>query len=293
MDDPARGIDTAIRVGTCSWTDPALVSSGWYPSGSRDAEGRLRFYATRFPVVESDSAYYALPSARNSRLWVERTPPGFTFDIKAFAPFTGHSVAVRALPADLRPAGPPGRRLRAGDLPADVMDELWRRFDEGIAPLRAAGRLGCVLFQFPPWYAPSAEAPDRILRCAEAIRAPIAVEVRHPGWYAPEPLVSLTDFLARHHIPFVGVDAPGLLPAVRATSPELSVVRFHGRSPHWGHGSKEDRYRHTYERRELEEWVPRIRVLAKESASVHVLFNNCCADASVQAAQAMSELLAA
>ena len=31
-----------IRVGTCSWTDKALVSSGWYPTGHRDAEGRLR-----------------------------------------------------------------------------------------------------------------------------------------------------------------------------------------------------------------------------------------------------------
>ncbi|WP_206343363.1 DUF72 domain-containing protein [Streptomyces mesophilus] len=283
--------EPAVRVGTCSWTDPALVSSGWYPTGSRDAEGRLRFYATQFTVVESDSTYYALPSARNSRLWVERTPPGFTFDIKAFAPFTGHSVPVRALPADLRPAGPPGRRLRAGDLPADTMAELWRRFHAGIEPLRAAGRLGCVLFQFPPWFVPGADAVERILRCAELCRAPIAVELRHPGWYEPEAYALVTDVLARHRIAFAGVDAPGLLPEVRATSPQLSVVRFHGRSAHWGRGSKEDRYRHTYERHELEEWVPRIRILAKESAAVHVLFNNCCADASVKAAAAMGELL--
>ena len=71
-----------ILVGTCSWTDPALVRSGWYPAGSRGAEGRLRYYATRFPVVEADSGYYALPSERNSRLWVERTPEEVTLTNK-------------------------------------------------------------------------------------------------------------------------------------------------------------------------------------------------------------------
>ncbi|MER7174840.1 DUF72 domain-containing protein [Streptomyces mesophilus] len=120
---------------------------------------------------------------------------------------------------------------------------------------------------------------------------PIAVELRHPGWYEPEPYALVADVLARHRITFAGVDAPGLLPEVRATSPDLSVVRFHGRSAHWGRGSKEDRYRHTYERDELEEWVPRIHILVKESAAVHVLFNNCCADASVRAAETMRELV--
>jgi len=31
-----------ILAGTCGWTDPALVRSGWHPAGRRDAEGRLR-----------------------------------------------------------------------------------------------------------------------------------------------------------------------------------------------------------------------------------------------------------
>src|SRR5690349_11547216 len=101
-----------ILVGACSWTDPALVRGGWYPAGYRDAEGRLRYYATRLPVVEVDSTYYALPSERNSRLWAERTPDGFVFDVKAFATLTGH----------------PARTATgvAGD-PRDpaVLDEVW------------------------------------------------------------------------------------------------------------------------------------------------------------------------
>jgi len=35
----------------------------------------LARYAAEFPMVEVDSSYYALPSERNSVLWVERTPP--------------------------------------------------------------------------------------------------------------------------------------------------------------------------------------------------------------------------
>ncbi|WP_369689010.1 DUF72 domain-containing protein [Streptomyces sp. Wb2n-11] len=86
-----------VLVGTCSWTDAALVSSGWYPQGARGAEGRLRHYASRFPVVEADSTFYAVPSERVSALWAERTPEGFLFDVKAFALLTGHGARVGAL----------------------------------------------------------------------------------------------------------------------------------------------------------------------------------------------------
>lgn len=155
---------TSILVGTCSWTDPALVRSGWYPPGRRDAEGRLRYYAERFPVVEVDGTFYALPSERNSRLWVERTPAGFVFDVKAYAPLTGHPVRQAAL-ADAAP------------------DEVWARFAAGIEPLREAGRLGGVLFQFPPWFRPGARA-ERFLEETAARTAgwPVHVEFRHPAW---------------------------------------------------------------------------------------------------------------
>ncbi|MEU4347961.1 DUF72 domain-containing protein [Streptomyces sp. NPDC023838] len=282
-----------ILVGTCSWTDPALVSSGWYPPGHRDAEGRLRHYASRFSVVETDSTYYALPSERNSHLWVERTPEGFTFDVKAFAPFTGHPVRARALPPELRPPVPPHTLIRADELPDDTTHELWRRFRSGVEPLHAAGRLTSVLCQFPPWLAPGPRAYDLIERCRENAGVPISVEFRNPGWFSETQLPNTLAHLTRRDIPWVAVDAPGLPPAAHATSSQLSVIRFHGRSPSWGTGSKEARYRHRYGPDELEPWVPRIRALARDTARVHVLFNNCCADAAVRAAETMSALLAA
>ncbi len=71
-----------ILVGSCSWADKTLIDSGWYPpAAAKSAEERLRYYAERFPIVEVDSTYYAIPHARNAELWVERTPDEFTFDV--------------------------------------------------------------------------------------------------------------------------------------------------------------------------------------------------------------------
>ncbi|GAA2406137.1 DUF72 domain-containing protein [Streptomyces glaucosporus] len=288
-----------ILVGTCSWTDPALVAGGWYPPGARDAEGRLRYYAERFGLVEVDATYYGLPSARNSALWAERTPDGFVFDVKAFSLLTGHAARIGSLPADLRPAGAAGARVRAGALPPAAVDEVWRRFAAALEPLRAAGRLGAVLMQFPPSLRPGAAAEDfldRTLERAGSLGWRTAVEFRDPSWYAPGQSARTAGLARRHKAALVAVDSARGLPAsvppvAVATAPELSVVRFHGRSPHWGTGSKEDAYRHRYTKEELAEWVPRIKALAERTEQVHVLFNNCCGDAAVDAAGTMAGLL--
>ncbi|MFI1164765.1 DUF72 domain-containing protein [Streptomyces sp. NPDC020801] len=274
-----------ILVGACSWTDPMLVRSGWYPVGSRDAEGRLRYYAGRLPVVEVDSGYYALPSERNSRLWVERTPDGFVFDVKAFSLLTGHPARRGALPGELRGEGPA------------VLDAVWERFTEGIGPLRRGGRLGSVLFQFPPWFRPGARAGAFLAECAErTAKWPVAVEFRHPAWWREEQADATAALLRRLGFAAVAVDMvqtlPSSIPPVTpVTSPRLSVVRFHGRSTAWGTGSKEDRFRYDYADGELAQWVPRLRALAGRVERLHVLFNNCCGDAAVRAAERMRALL--
>ncbi|MEU7060146.1 DUF72 domain-containing protein [Streptomyces sp. NPDC046197] len=276
-----------ILVGACSWTDPVLVRGGWYPAGSRDAEGRLRYYATRLPVVEVDATYYALPSERNSRLWVERTPDGFVFDVKAFSLLTGHPTRSGALPQGL------GRNPRD----AGVLDEVWERFAHGIEPLRRGGRLGSVLFQFPPWFRPGARAEAFLDQCAErTAKWPVAVEFRHPAWWREEQGDATAALLRRHDFAAVAVDMARTLPSsippvTPVTSARLSVVRFHGRSTAWGTGSKEDRFRYDYADAELREWVPRLRALAGRVEQLHVLFNNCCGDAAVRAAERMRALL--
>ncbi|MEU4657280.1 DUF72 domain-containing protein [Streptomyces sp. NPDC023723] len=276
-----------VRVGACSWTDRQLVASGWYPRGRRDAEGRLRHYAAKLPVVEVDAGYYALPSRRNSELWVKRTPEGFRFDVKAFSLLTGHPTRPEALPADLRGAerGPA------------LLDEVWDRFAYAVEPLRRAGRLAAVLFQYPPWFAPGTAAEETLTATARRTAGwPLAVEFRHPGWWAADRAEDTAALLTALGASAVGVDMaqglPGSLPPVLpVTHRALAVVRFHGRSPAWGRGSKEDRFRYAYDVPELAAWLPRLRRAADRADELHVLFNNCCADAAVRAAETMRDLL--
>ena len=72
-----------VKLGTASWTDKPLIEAGtFYPLEARTPEARLRYYASRFPLVEADTTYYGLPTEQLTRSWVQRTPEGFTFDVK-------------------------------------------------------------------------------------------------------------------------------------------------------------------------------------------------------------------
>lgn len=315
-----------IRVGTCSWTDKALVSSGWYPRGRRDAEGRLRYYAAQFPVAEVDSTYYGLPSTRSSLLWADRTPADFRFDVKAFSLLTGHPTRPEALPSDLRPAlvrdrererdrerrqqrqrqrreheggcdeEHQGERERIGADPG-LLDEVWERYSAALEPLRASGRLGTLVFQFPYRLAPGRRAVEFLRRCRErAAGWPMAVEFRHPGWWREEQADATAALLTELGTTAVAVDTVQTLPTsvppvARVTDPELALVRFHGRNSAWGTGTKEERFRYLYTAGELAEWAPRIREMAERAREVHVLFNNCCGDAAVRAAESMRNVL--
>src|SRR5215831_1368175 len=149
-----------VRVGTASWTDRTLIDSGWYPPEASTPDKRLRYYARQFPLVEVDSTYYALPAEQTAATWRDRTPAGFTFNVKAFSLFTQHPTAVKALPADLREAvvndGKDAKdakdRVYLKDVPPDVAGEAWERFLAALEPLRQAGKLGAILLQFPPWF---------------------------------------------------------------------------------------------------------------------------------------------
>src|SRR5512141_2770680 len=119
-----------IRVGTASWTDPTMTAAGvFYPPDAATAEDRLGYYASRFPVVEVDATYYALPSRRLAELWVARTPPDFVFDVKAHALLTGQPTETKRLPKVIREALPvelaAKGRLYAKDLPDELRTEVW------------------------------------------------------------------------------------------------------------------------------------------------------------------------
>jgi uncharacterized protein YecE (DUF72 family) len=294
--------ESEILVGTSSWTDPTLLKSGWYPAAVKTAEERLGFYADRFPLVEVDSSYYALPSESNAVLWVERTPASFTFDVKAFALMTQHPAKVAALPKDLRDAAPEGKRtVYVKDLPASVLDEIWEMFRSALMPLHSAGKLGAILFQFPEWFVPSRANKDYVASLAS--RLPdyqLMVEFRRKTWLDPSSAAERTlSFLSEHGLAYVCLDMPqgftsSMPPVTAATTSSLAVVRFHGRNREsWKKPglSAAERFDYLYDEKELREWVPRIEQLAGEARQLHVLFNNCYADKGVRNAKQMAALL--
>jgi uncharacterized protein YecE (DUF72 family) len=104
----------------------------------------LRFYAEQFNTVEVDSTYHALPAERNAKLWTERTPAGFLFNIKPFALMTQHTAEMSRLPKQLRELVPAEERSnRHLTRPSkEVVDMAFQMFWSAMAPLREAGKLG-------------------------------------------------------------------------------------------------------------------------------------------------------
>ncbi len=281
-----------ILIGTCSWTDRTLIESGcFYPIWARSAEVRLRYYASQFGLVEVDSSYYALPSEKTGRLWVERTGEKFIFDVKAFRLFTQHPTPVAALPGDIRQALPLGIRanIYQRDMPTELVSELWSRFERALLPLDSAGKLGVVLCQFPPWFYPGEEQRDYILSCRERLpQYRVAIEFRHSSWVNEKNREQTVSFLRDNDLSFVCVDEPqgfrSSVPPVVETTSDLSLVRFHGRNCEmWERKgvSVTERFNYLYSQEELEEWVPRIKELASRTRQLHVLFNNCYQDKAV------------
>ncbi len=295
-----------ILVGSCSWADKTLIDSGWYPpAAARSPEARLRYYAERFPIVEVDSTYYAIPAPRNAELWVERTPDEFTFDVKAYALFTGHGAAVQAFPRDLKEALPgelrEKRNVYMKDLPPEMGDEMWSRFNETLLPLDSAGKLGTVLFQYPPWFGPRRDNREAILAAKERLgQYRMAVEFRNAAWMAePDDQERTLRFLTDNAIPYVCVDEPqgfksSVPPVTAVTHPSVALLRMHGHNNDtWAARSKTaaERFDYLYSEDELREWVPRVQGLAEEAAEVHVLMNNCHRDYSVRNARQIGEML--
>jgi uncharacterized protein YecE (DUF72 family) len=286
-----------ILVGTASWTDKSLVQSGWYPPGVSSAEERLRYYAEHFPVVEVDSTYYFLPTYENAQRWAQRTPPSFTFNIKAFSLLTQHPTKPAALPKDVAVAT--GKKnVYLKDFSGEIVERVWADFLDALVPLVDAGKLGGILFQFPPWFPISKKNKNYVLECADRV-APIkaCIEFRHNSWMTDDNQIETLDFLTGHGLSYVCVDMPqgfsSSIPPVLAATSDLAVIRFHGHNnDEWESKSVQRRFTYLYSEEELEGWAPRIAKLASEAQKTHILMNNCYRDYAQRNAARLAELLA-
>ena len=302
---PVLDVDGArTLIGTCSWTDATLVKeTDWYPRKSMKAAERLAYYAARYPIVEVDSTYYFPPTPELAASWVERTPDGFTMNVKAWSLLTGHPTFPHSLWPDLQPEVLPEfrdkRNLYLKHLPPAAVDECWDRLRHALMPLHSSGKLGALLFQYPEWFGPKEANRAVVVEAKERLADfRLCVEFRNGRWLAPDECERTLEFLERNDLPFVCVDEPqgfpSSLPPVVAVTSDLAVVRFHGRNVEtWEMKgiSAAERFAYDYDEGELHEWVPKVKELAAGARELHLLMNNCYRDYAVNDAADLMRLL--
>ena len=288
----------AVRIGTCSFADDAL-SKHWYPAGTPPRE-RLPWYAEHYSTVEIDSTYYRVPDEQMVRGWAERTPDGFVVHIKAFGLMTRHPVKLEQVPPDLREAMPVNHRGRVNRPSRELRGAVFTEFLAALEPLRAAGKLGGILFQMPPYVTWKPSSLDYLEWAREQVGDDeFLFEPRHRSWYEEDVREELLRFLEARRMTWVVVDAPktdaanvpGTLVAV--TTP-IAYVRFHGRNAAtWNvrRGSAAQRFDHLYTEEELREWVPPLRELSNRAEEAYAFFNNNNQTNGVAQAPAGADLL--
>jgi len=252
-----------IRLGTSGFSYDDWVGEVYPPDLPR---GRwLPHYAEMFDTVELNVTYYRVPEAKTVRGWIDRTPDGFLFSVKAHQGLTHE-------------------RETAG----------FGEFRESVAPLAEAGKLGCVLAQFPHSFHVSAANRAYLPRLREGLGdLPAVVEFRDAKWVSEETF----EQLAGLGLGYCCVDEPnlpGLMPPeARATGP-LAYVRFHGRNAGkwWEHEAAWERYDYRYADSELLDWAEKIQRLDGEVPLTLVYANNHYRGQSVGTIRQLQGMLA-
>lgn len=271
-----------IRIGTCSWADEAL-SKHWYPKGIRPGD-RLAWYAEHFDTVEVDSTFYRLPVEEMVARWAERTPAGFVMHVKAFAMMTRHPVRLEQLPPDLREGVPTDARGRVDRPSREFRAEVFGRFHAALEPLRAAGKLGGILLQFPPYVVHKPVSFEYLEWAQDQLGGDEAlVEFRHHSWLDDVHRADTLAFLEGRGMTHVVTDSPriegakNMVPTVWAATSTNAYVRFHGRNAQtWNvrGGSAAERFNYLYEEEELRELAGPLHSVAEEVEQAFVFFNN-------------------
>jgi uncharacterized protein YecE (DUF72 family) len=257
---------SVIRVGPAGWSYPDWAGYV-YPSRRRKSFHEATYLAEFFDTIEINTSFYNPLRPEHARRWIERVAanPRFVFTAKLWQRFTHEGLSQNAVP---RQAGA-----------ADSTSEQERLVRAGFDVLRAAGKLGAVLLQFPFSFhrttATVGHLSELLKRFADY---PLVVEVRHASWQTPETFA----LLAERNAGFCNIDQPiigkSFEPSANATSP-IGYVRLHGRRyDTWFSDDPEtpahERYNYLYSTEELRPWAKRVRKVAERSRQVYVITNN-------------------
>ena len=260
-----------LHCGPCGWSYPhwnGIV----YPKLKRRNFHALAELATYFDAVEINTTFYQNVRPEITRLWLRKVSrnPKFLFTAKLGRQFTHE------------------RLLALPEIEAHK---------EGLWPLLAAKKLGCVLMQFPWTFRYTQENRDFLIALRRAFHEfPLVAEMRHGSWTHEEALGTLIDY----HIGFANIDqAPytkAMPPASFLTS-SIGYVRLHGRNPQdWQRefqraAKPAAAHDYLYSPEELHEWKPRIEQIQQHSATSFVFANNDVGGKSVVNALQLAQML--
>lgn len=201
----------------------------------------------------------------------------------------------------MRPLKGRGKNYYYKDLPEEIKSELWRRFIEAVKPLKDAGKLRAVHFQFAPWVAAGADNRAHIEECVSRMSGhQLAVEFRNRSWLnehaVHETLAWERDLGVVHVVVDEPQDVGNFAHSVWAiTNPKLAIVRLHGRNAEtWSNknlGASSERFNYEYSREELGDLAQRITTLAEEAFELQALLIVNFEDQGIRAADELTELM--
>ena len=257
-------------------------------------------------MVELNSSFYALPSPRMCANWAAETPDGVLFDVKCFRLLSRHATKADALPKDLR--GDAEENSRGSViLTRELEKEIAARFLEGLEPLERAGKLGALLLQMTPSFAPRTADLAALEPLLQQLRGDgehprqVVLELRHHDWLDGRHREQTTTFLRGQGVTLASIDGPPadanhftIMPAVdEITAPTFAYLRLHGRDAKAYLTGKTvaERFHYNYNDRELDEIMGRAHDLSWQADEVHVIFNNNSRDYAPKAAERLRRKL--
>lgn len=189
-------VSARIHIGTSGWNYPEK-GTGWRGVFYPPKVDELEFYSRYFDTVEINSSFYGPPAAKTSEAWTKRTPAHFRFSMKLWQKFTHPKMFEEAT----------GEKsvIGSGD---------FETFREGIDPIVQAGKLSCLLMQFPPSFHAKEGSLENLERYLVQFREyPLVVELRHRSW--GEIADRLKETFASLNVAWAFIDEPKFSSSIR------------------------------------------------------------------------------
>jgi len=249
-----RGGIGLIKIGLTTWSEHDYLLKKPKPT--------LAEYASKLPVVELDTSFYAIPTQQSVLKWVLETPPNFRFIVKAHQTMTLHK---------------PWQDYFSSQ------QEAFTTLINSLQPMIKAQRLASILFQFPPNFV----CETQFVRYLRMIRQwmgdlPVAIEFRHDSWFLKQYLPETIALMKQYQFTLVIVDQPKVPHSAPfypvTTNSAFQLVRLHGRN-HDGWLKKGEDWRsyrtlYDYSDRELSELAQVVEEISSFSQDTYVIFNN-------------------